>query len=38
MLQVSRWDALKDPLGVIEGFADHVAPHTDAHLIYAGRM
>jgi trehalose synthase len=36
VLQVSRWDALKDPLGVIDGFAEHVAPHTDAHLIYAG--
>jgi trehalose synthase len=34
--QISRWDRLKDPLGVIQGFADHVAPHTDAHLVYAG--
>ena len=33
---MSRWDSLKDPIGVIEGFAEHVAPHTDAHLIYAG--
>src|SRR5205814_9450999 len=36
VLQVSRWDRLKDPLGVIRGFAEHVAPHTDAHLVYAG--
>jgi trehalose synthase len=36
VLQVSRWDGLKDPLGVIEGFAEHVAPHADAHLVYAG--
>jgi trehalose synthase len=36
VLQVSRWDALKDPLGVIEGFARHVAAATDAHLICAG--
>jgi trehalose synthase len=36
VLQVSRWDRLKDPLGVIRGFVDHVAPHTDAHLVYAG--
>jgi trehalose synthase len=36
VLQVSRWDALKDPLGVIDGFVDHVAPYTDAHLVYAG--
>jgi trehalose synthase len=38
VLQVSRWDALKDPLGVIQGFADHVAPASDAHLVYAGPM
>jgi trehalose synthase len=36
VLQVSRWDRLKDPLGVIRGFVEHVAPHTDAHLVYAG--
>jgi trehalose synthase len=33
---VSRWDRLKDPIGVIRGFAEHVAPTTDAHLVYAG--
>jgi trehalose synthase len=36
VLQVSRWDRLKDPAGVIRGFAERVAPHTDAHLVYAG--
>jgi trehalose synthase len=36
VLQVSRWDRLKDPLGVIRGFVDHVAPRTAAHLVYAG--
>ncbi|HYB28766.1 MAG TPA: glycosyltransferase [Solirubrobacteraceae bacterium] len=36
VLQISRWDALKDPLGVIRGFADHVPASTDAHLICAG--
>ena len=36
VLQVSRWDRLKDPTGVIAGFADHVAGATDAHLVYAG--
>jgi trehalose synthase len=36
VLQVSRWDRLKDPLGVIRGFVEHIAPGTDAHLIYAG--
>lgn len=36
VVQVSRWDRLKDPVGVIEGFAEYVAPHTDAHLVMAG--
>ncbi|HKG16485.1 MAG TPA: glycosyltransferase [Solirubrobacteraceae bacterium] len=36
VLQVSRWDRLKDPIGVIRGFVEHVAPSTDAHLVYAG--
>ena len=27
-----RWDALKDPLGVIRGFAEHVPATTGAHL------
>jgi trehalose synthase len=37
VIQVSRWDALKDPIGVIRGFAEHVAPFVpDAHLVYAG--
>jgi trehalose synthase len=36
VLQVSRWDRLKDPVGVIRGFAEHIAPGTDAHLVYAG--
>jgi trehalose synthase len=37
VLQVSRWDHLKDPEGVIRGFAEHGACHeTGAHLIYAG--
>jgi trehalose synthase len=34
--QVSRWDWLKDPLGVLDAFVAHVAPRTDAHLILAG--
>jgi trehalose synthase len=36
VLQVSRWDRLKDPLGVIRGFVDDILPKTDAHLVYAG--
>jgi trehalose synthase len=34
--QVSRWDRLKDPLGVLEAFAEHVAPSTGAHLALVG--
>jgi len=34
--QVSRWDRLKDPVGVITGFAQHVGPKSDAHLVVAG--
>jgi trehalose synthase len=36
VLQVSRWDRLKDPIGVIRGFVDHVEPGSGAHLVYAG--
>jgi trehalose synthase len=36
VVQVSRWDQLKDPLGVMDGFARYVAPHTDGHLVLAG--
>jgi len=36
VLQVSRWDRLKDPLGVIRGFVEDVVPDSDAHLVYAG--
>jgi trehalose synthase len=36
VLQVSRWDRLKDPIGVIRGFVEHVLPQTSAHLVYAG--
>jgi trehalose synthase len=35
VLQVSRWDRLKDPIGVIRGFAEHVPANTGAHLVYA---
>lgn len=36
VVQVSRWDRLKDPQGVVRGFVDHVLPRTRAHLILAG--
>jgi trehalose synthase len=35
VVQVSRWDRLKDPLGVLRGFVDHMAGD-DAHLVLAG--
>lgn len=34
--QVSRWDRLKDPVGVIDAFAAGIAPATTAHLVLAG--
>ena len=37
IVQVSRWDRLKDPVGVMDGFARHVAPRfPDLHLVLAG--
>ncbi|HTT30484.1 MAG TPA: glycosyltransferase [Solirubrobacteraceae bacterium] len=36
VMQVSRWDQLKDPLGVLGAFAGHVANRGDAHLLLAG--
>ncbi len=36
VVQVSRWDPLKDPLGVMDGFARYVAPHAEGHLLLAG--
>ena len=36
IVQVSHWSPLKDPAGVIDVFAGHVAPRTDAHLVIAG--
>jgi trehalose synthase len=36
VLQVSRWDRLKDPIGVLRGFTEHVAEQSDAHLMLAG--
>jgi len=34
--QISRWDRLKDPLGVIRGFVEYVVPYSDAHLVVSG--
>lgn len=36
VLQLARWDPLKDMLGVLEGFVHHIAPVNSAHLILAG--
>jgi trehalose synthase len=36
VVQVSRWDMLKDMPGVMRGFAEHVAPGGDGYLILAG--
>jgi trehalose synthase len=34
--QVSRWDGLKDPVGVLHGFVEHAAACCDAHLLLVG--
>jgi trehalose synthase len=36
VVQVSRWDRLKDPLGVIAGFVEHVRADEQPHLALAG--
>jgi trehalose synthase len=36
VVQVSRWDRLKDPIGVLKGFASGVHPELGAHLVLAG--
>ncbi len=36
IVQVSRWDPLKDMAGVMEAFARYVYPHNDSHLVLAG--
>jgi trehalose synthase len=36
VVQVSRWDKLKDMAGVMRGFADYVLPDIDAYLLLVG--
>jgi len=36
LVQVSRWDHLKDMAGVMRGFADHVAPGGEGYLMLVG--
>lgn len=36
LCQVSRWDRLKDPAGIVEAFEHHIVPHMACHLVLAG--
>jgi len=36
LMQVSRWDRLKDPAGVLAAFAEHVYPIDEPDLLLAG--
>ena len=36
VVQVSRWDKLKDMSGVMRGFAEHVVPCSDGYLMLVG--
>ena len=36
VLHLSRWDRLKDPIGVMHGFAKHVLSDLDVYLVMAG--
>ena len=38
VVQVSRWDRLKDMSGVMRGFAEHVVPSGDGYLMLVGPM
>jgi trehalose synthase len=36
VVQVSRWDELKDMAGVMQGFAEYIAKRPDGYLVLAG--
>ena len=36
VVQISRWDRIKDMAGVMTGFAEHVDASLDAHLLLSG--
>jgi trehalose synthase len=36
LAQVSRWDRLKDPHGILVSFAEHIRADDDPHLLLAG--
>jgi trehalose synthase len=36
VVSLARWDRIKDPLGIMDGFLERVLAATDAHLLLAG--
>ena len=36
VVSLARWDRIKDPLGVLDGFLERVLAASDAHLLLAG--
>jgi trehalose synthase len=36
VVSLARWDRIKDPLGILDGFVERVVPATGAHLLLAG--
>jgi len=36
VVSLARWDRIKDPLGILDGFLERVLATTDAHLLLAG--
>ena len=36
VVSLARWDGIKDPLGILDGFVERVVPATGAHLLLAG--
>jgi trehalose synthase len=36
VVSLARWDRIKDPLGILEGFLERVLAASDAHLLLAG--
>jgi trehalose synthase len=36
VVSLARWDRIKDPLGILDGFLERALPATGAHLLLAG--
>ena len=36
VVSLARWDRIKDPLGILDGFLERARPATGAHLLLAG--